>query len=83
MGFYHDVFAGMPRDQVHGKLFVCYFGPFLQAFLRGLPVFTRIFYLIFWDLNRTFEISINKKNAKNPVEITKIRLFNKIWFEFT
>ena len=37
MGFYHDAFAGMPRDQVHGKIFVCLFGP--GAFLRGLPVF--------------------------------------------
>ena len=36
MGFYHDAFAGMLREQVHGKLFVCFFGP--GAFLRGLPV---------------------------------------------
>ena len=35
MGFYHDAFAGMPRDQVHGKLLVCFFGP--GAFLQGLP----------------------------------------------
>ena len=36
MGFYHDAFAEMTRDQAHGKLFVSIFGP--GAFLRGLPV---------------------------------------------
>ena len=36
MGFYHDAFAGMPRDQVQGNIFVWFFGP--EAFLRGLPV---------------------------------------------
>ena len=37
MRFYHDAFAGIAPGQVHGKLFVCFFGP--GAFLRGLPVF--------------------------------------------
>ena len=51
MGFYHDAFAGIPRDQVHGKLFVCFFEP--GEFLRGLPVI-----LDLKKINETFKEKI-------------------------